>query len=327
MGLRATDFAEHIDAFGRWQSELANHRQSGVRAALLDLRLCARFLTERRLAILNGPALLAFIAWLRTDRHNCPAAVNRKISSVKTYLRFLRFMQVGGAARVPVRELPRIRVPWRGPVQTLSPEEVRRLFAGIDRTSAHGYRDWVICSLLYRLGLRVGEVQALSLDDLDLEQELITVHGKGGKQRLLPLVSDLPDLLRQWLAVRARFYRTRGNPALFLSQKDGRLSVRTIEENFQKLVQHTGPYTIERVTPHTLRHAFATHAVEESDCNLVTLKAVLGHSRLSSTEIYLHPSRKTLRRAVNDHPAGEILAELTGLEILAKQQKWKQQAA
>ncbi|OGV65752.1 MAG: hypothetical protein A3K19_25755 [Lentisphaerae bacterium RIFOXYB12_FULL_65_16] len=320
-------FAEHIEAFGRWQVEVANHRRSGVQAALLDLRLCGRFMHEHGLDALDGPALLEFIAWLRTERHNSPAAANRKISSVKTYLRFLRFMQVDGAAQVPARELPRINVPYSGPIQTLAPEEVRRLLGGIDRTSAHGTRDFVICSLLYRLGLRVGEVAALDVADIDLSEQLITVHGKGGRRRILPLVCDMPDLLRHWLAVRTACFRTRGNDALFLSQKGGRMSVRTIEENFQKLVRHTGPYSVQHVTPHTLRHAFATHAVEESDCNLITLKAVMGHAKLTSTEIYLHPSRKTLRAAVNNHIANDILKELPGMEILTKHQKWRHPAA
>lgn len=295
--------------------------------ALIDLRLCERFMNERGIAFLDGPALLQFISWLRTERGNSPAAANRKISSVKTYMRFLRFSRVEGAGDVPVDELPRINVPWRGPVQTLSPTEVRCLLDGLDRGSAHGYRDFVMYSLMYRLGLRVGEVHALDLDDIDSDELLITVHGKGGKTRVLPLVSDLPDILREWLAIRSAFYRARGNEALFISQKGKRIAIRTIEDNFAKLVRRTGPFTIGKVTPHTLRHAFATHAVEESDCSMVTLKAVMGHARLTSTEIYLHPSRKTLRKAVNDHPAGEILAGIVPLEILAKHQKWKEPAA
>jgi len=327
MYLSSMDFSRHIDAFCVWQLEVTNHRQSGVDATLIDLHLCERFLIENDYAVLDGPALLAFITWLRMERGNEPVSVNRKISSVKTYLRFLRFMQIAGAERVPTRELPRINVSWRGPVQTLSPEEVRRLFDGVDRTSANGFRDFIIYSLMYRLGLRVGEVNALDVGDIDLDELIITVHGKGGKQRILPLVSDMPALLRDWFAVRASSFRTRGKEPLFLSQKGSRIAIRTIEENFQKLVQYTGPYTIEHVTPHTLRHAFATHAVEESDCNMVTLKAVMGHARFTSTEVYLHPSPKTLRKAVNNHPAGEILADLTGLEILSKQQKWKHRAA
>ena len=263
-GLGAAEFARHIEEFGRWQIEVANHRQAGVDATLIDLGLCEQFLREKQLAMLDGPALLQFITWLRRDRENCPATANRKISSVKTYMRFLRFKQVEGASAVPVRELPRINVPWRGPVQTLSPEEVRRLLDGVDRSSAHGCRDFVMYSLMYRLGLRVGEVHALDLDDIDFDELLITVHGKGGKERILPLVSDLPDILREWFAVRSAFYRTRHNDALFISQKGNRIAIRTIEENFHKLVQRTGPFTIERVTPHTLRHAFVTHAVEEN---------------------------------------------------------------
>jgi len=321
--LSAEDFSSRIDEFCRGQVIIWNHRESGVAATALDLRLCARFLGERGLSALNGPALLEFITWLRVDRNNSPASVNRKISSVKTYVRYLRFTQVEGAGAVPTRELPRINVPWQGPVETLSPCDVQRLFGGVDRGSSHGMRDFMMYSLMYRLGLRVGEVHALNVGDIDFDEQLLTVHGKGGKKRILPLVTDLPELLRDWLTVRSSFFRTRGSDALFISQKGNRMAIRTIEENFQKLVERTGPYSIERVTPHTLRHAFATHAIDEGDCNPVTLKAVLGHVRMSSTQIYLHPSRKTQRKAVNDHPANEILSGLVSIEILSKHQNWK----
>jgi integrase/recombinase XerD len=320
MSLAAAEFARCLPRFERWQLDVSNHRPSGVKAALTDLGLMVSFLAERHEDQVDGPALLEFVTWLRRDRANSPAAANRKISSVKTYMRFLRFLQIEGAESVPARELKCVHSPWRGPPQTLRSEEVRRLLDGIDRASAHGCRDFTVCNLLYRLGLRVGEVHRLVTGSVDLEGLTLTVDGKGGRQRVLPLVGDLPDLLRQYLAVRERFYRSRGQSALFLSQKGARLAVRTIEENFAALVARTGPFSIPKVTPHTLRHAFASHAVDGGNCDLVVLKAVMGHAILASTEIYLHPSHETLRRAVNDHPANEILAGLSGVEILSLQQ-------
>lgn len=320
MSLATAEFARCLPQFERWQLDVSNHRPSGVKAVATDLRLMTSFLADRDLDQVDGPALLEFVGWLRRDRGNCPAAANRKISSVKTYMRFLRFLQVEGAGSVPASELKYVHSPWRGPLQTLRSEEVLRLLGGIDRSSAHGVRDFTVCSLLYRLGLRVGEVHRLDTGSLDLEGLTLTVAGKGGRPRVLPLVGDLPELLRQYLAVRQRFYRSRGQSALFLSQKGARLAVRTIEENFAALVARTGPFSIVKVTPHTLRHAFASHAVDGGNCDLVVLKAVMGHAMLASTEIYLHPSHETLRRAVNDHLANELLAGLTGVEILSLQQ-------
>jgi len=320
MSVKTTDFIGMFSEYERYQLVIGNHCVSGVKATMSDLNLMGSFLLDSEIAAVNGPVLLEFISWLRNDRKNGPGATNRKISSVKTYMRFLRFMDIDGAATVPAKELKRIRQPWQGPVNTLSPEGVKHLFDGVDRNSAHGFRDSTIYSLLYRLGLRVGEAHRLDVDDINFEQEAITVKGKGRKERTLALVGDLPDLLRQYLAVRQCCYRTRGQDALFLSQKGNRLAVRTIQENFAALVDRTGPHSIEKVTPHTLRHAFASHAVD-GDCQLLVLQAVMGHASMSSTEIYSHPSRETLRKAVNDHIANEILSGLTALTIFRMRQQ------
>ncbi len=112
--------------------------------------------------------------------------------------------------------------------------------------------------------------------------------------------------------------------ALFVSKKGNRLSARTAQENFQKIVAQAGPFSIKKITPHSLRHAFATHAME-GDADLIVLKAVMGHASIHSTQIYIHPSLETLRKAVNDHIAADILSDLIeeGVVILRMQQKWK----
>ena len=113
----------------------------------------------------------------------------------------------------------------------------------------------------------------------------------------------------------------------FVSKKGNRLSARTAQENLQKIVVQAGPFSIKRITPHSLRHAFATHAIE-GDADLIVLKAVMGHASIHSTQIYIHPSLDTLRKAVNDHVAADILSDLidNGVVILRMQQKWKKAA-
>ncbi|GAH67795.1 unnamed protein product, partial [marine sediment metagenome] len=208
--------------------------------------------------------------------------------------------------------LQRAREPYSGPVETLEPDEVRRILNSIDTDSVLGFRDYLLYSLLYRLGLRIGEALSVNLEDIDLDKELILIHGKGRRNRTLPLVSDIPTLIEKWLCLRRWLSGSEGLNALFISKKGNRLSARKAQDNFQKVIASVGPLSIAKVTPHTLRHAFASHALEEdaTDAKLIVLKSVLGHALLKSTEIYLHPSMKLLRRAVNDHPASEILEDI-----------------
>jgi len=168
---------------------------------------------------------------------------------------------------------------------------------------------------------------SINIKDIDLEKDILTIHGKGRRKRILPLISDMSKLIRTWLDIRPQLYGADVQDALFISKKGNRLAARTAQENFQKLVSQTGPLSLKKVTPHSLRHAFATHAVE-GNADLVVLKAVMGHASIHSTQIYVHPSLKTLRKAVNDHIASDILGELidTGVVILRTQQIWRKAA-
>jgi len=115
-------------------------------------------------------------------------------------------------------------------------------------------------------------------------------------------------------ASRGALLNAKTSECLFLSKKGKPLSLRRAEERFQEIVEAAGPFTVKKVTPHSLRHAFASHAVESSEMKgkdeLLVLKAILGHASLKTTEIYLHPSVNALRKALNDHLASDILAAI-----------------
>lgn len=302
-------FEGGLEAYVTLMVETFNHQPSGMAAARRDLGLLCDFLHQHGLQHLDAETLLQFFATLRRERANQPDSLNRKISSIKSYLRYLRLRQVEGAQAFPIESLKRARQPYPGPIEALSVVEVTRLLGRQDQGSVLGVRNFVLFTLLYRLGLRLGEALALDLGDLDLDGEVLHIHGKGRRARTLPLLADLADLLRRWLLLRGRLFRARTNTALFLSKKGNRLSLRAAEESFASLVARAGPFRLRKVTPHSLRHAFATHAME-GEADLLVLKAALGHAWLKSTEIYLHPSLKVLRQAINDHPASEVLAEL-----------------
>ena len=191
--------------------------------------------------------------------------------------------------------------------EDLSPELLRKYVMW--RCTVLGVRDHLLFWLLYRLGLRLGEALAIDLADVDLANGTLQVHGKGRRERTLPLVDDVTDRIQEWLLLRQRLLRADREPALFLSKKGQRLSPRRAQEVFQAIVAEAGPLSVSRLTPHTLRHSFASHALE-GDADLIVLKAIMGHARIKSTHLYLHPSMRLLRQAVNDHLASEVLATI-----------------
>ncbi len=226
------------------------------------------------------------------------------------YIRYLVSIQAPGAAALPIQYLPRARQPYAGPVKTLEPEEVERLLGSILRDTVLGYRDFTLYTMVYALGLRIGEALAIDIGDIDFYRHTITIHGKGRRERTLPLVAPLMSILRRYRELRGDILNAGESSALFLSKKGRRLSHRAAEENFQKLIKRAGSLSMDKVTPHTLRHSFATHALESDKKDIVRIQKIRGHATLKTTERYLHPSVTMLREAINDHLASDILEEL-----------------
>ena len=303
------DFDAHREEYHKLRLELFNHQESGVNANDRDLDLMSKYFHDHKINAITGEAILEFMVWLKENRKNGAGSINRTNASLKTYCKYLRFIQVKGAENFPIESLPRAKEPYNGPINALEPEEVKCILECIDRDSILGFRDYLLFTLLYRLGLRVGEAVNIDIKDIDFEKEILLIHGKGRKERKLPIMPDLMEQIETWIFHRQKLYKASQNDALFVSKKGNRLSVRTAQENFQKIVQQAGPFSIEKVTPHSLRHAFATHAIE-GEQDLFVLKAIMGHASSKSTEIYLHPSMRILKRAVNKHIASEILCDI-----------------
>lgn len=308
------DFDAYIEDWIKILKKLG-HQPSGLESNQRDIKVLSSYLHDKHISEITGEVILDFITYLCDVRHNDAAAINRKMSSIKSYLRHLHFRRVEGAAKFPIEYLPRAREPYSGPIQALEPEEVKKLLGCIDKNSVLGFRDFLLYSLLYRLGLRLGEVLSINLEDIDFETQILTIHGKGRRERKLPLVSNLPALIEKWLLLRQMLYGAKDSVALFISKKGNRLAQRTAQENFQKIVKTVSPLSLDKVTPHSLRHAFASHAID-GEADLIVLKAVLGHASLKSTEHYIHPSMKVLQKAVNKHISSQILSELIEQNVI-----------
>jgi len=206
------------------------------------------------------------------------ATISRKLAAVRALLRHAL-----GPERVPDARL----APRRGRRLPVTPrvEEVDATLAGLEGSTPLALRNRALVELVYSCGLRSAEAVGLDLVDVDFEQELVHVRGKGGKERVVPLGEEAAHQVARYLRD-ARPQLDRGaSDALFLSARGGRLDTSTL----RRLHPH----------PHQLRHAFATHLLE-GGADLRTIQELLGHSSLSTTQVYSHVDARRLRK-VYDH--------------------------
>jgi integrase/recombinase XerD len=288
--------------------EALNHQDSGIKAVRFDLKIFMSYLEVNKIRQITMDSIMEFIPYLSTVRDNNPDSINRKLSSVKTYLRYLGGKVGRGTAILPLDHMRRVLNGYSGPLKALRPSEVLSIFEKIDRGTILGVRDYLFFNLLYRLGLRIGEAISIDMCDINLEEQTILIHGKGRRERTLPLIGNMPSLLQDWMYLRKEMKNGDQENALFISKKGFRLSQRRAQEKFKDLRLEVGKLSLSKVTPHSLRHAFATHWME-SDLDFRVLQAMMGHAKRESTERYLHPSVETQRNAVKNHLGNELLGK------------------
>jgi site-specific recombinase XerD len=217
----------------------------------------------------------------RARRKLAPATVGRKLAAVRSFLRFSL-----GRSRVP--DIPLAPRRHRRLPDAPRSDEVDAIVEALDGEGALALRNRALIELVYSAGLRSAEAVGLDLADVDFEQESVRVRGKGGKERVVPLGEEAAHRVARYLRD-GRPQLTRGaNNALFLSARGRRLDTSTL----RRLLPH----------PHRLRHAFATHLLE-GGADLRTIQELLGHSSLSTTQIYSHVDGRRLRRVYDRaHP-------------------------
>jgi len=210
-----------------------------------------------------------------------PSSIARRLAAVRSFLRFTL-----GAARVP--EAPFApRQPRRLPDPPRA-SEIETLLAGLEGDGPIALRNRALMELVYSAGLRTAEAVGLDLGDVDFEQEIVHVRGKGGKERVVPLGEEAAWWVATYLERARPQLVSNGQPALFVSVRGQRLDTSTL----RRISPH----------PHRLRHAFATHLLE-GGADLRTIQELLGHSSLSTTQIYSHVDGKRLRRVYDRaHP-------------------------
>lgn len=231
-----------------------------------------------------------------------PGTRARALSAIGQLLLFLR--AEGVAASDPLADLPRPRRGRRIP-RVLSREDVEALLAAPDE-SPLGIRDRAMFETLYAGGLRVSELVGLRLQDLQLEARVCSVFGKGRRERLAPLGDPAVEILERYLAeVRPLWVPdpVSGDPAVFVSRRGHGLTRQAVWYRIRAHARSAGIRAA--LTPHVLRHSFATHLLE-GGADLRSVQELLGHADIGTTEIYTHVSRERLRSLVESrHPRGD----------------------
>lgn len=240
--------------------------------------------------------ILEYIEYLRVVRNNQAAAVNRQVTILKNFYRAMVSMGYLEPRQNPLQNFPKIKgKPLKLPVVLSSPE-IERLLNAPDDNTIIGFRDRAILTLLYSTGIRASECAGLNEEDVDLDAKSIRVTGKGGHQRTIPLNDTVIVALRNYRRVRGLLLP---ESAFFRSRNHGRMSRNTIYERVRKYARQAK--IPKRVSPHKLRHTFATHLVQEG-VSIVTIRDLLGHKLITSTQIYLHVTAEDLRQAAINHP-------------------------
>jgi integrase/recombinase XerD len=273
-----------LEAYGRDVARLAEFAQ--LKGAPTPVDITTRLLRE-------------FVFHLK-DIGLAPSSIRRSISATRTYFRFL--LADGIVMRDPSE---RLETPkrWRTLPDVLTVEEVSRLLAAPTFDDPLAFRDRAMLELAYAAGLRVSEWITLAVRDVLMEDKLVRVFGKGSKERLVPIgrsaIAAVATYVRE---LRPRLEKGSGEGILLLNARGEPLSRMGAWKILRRYVERAG---IEKtVSPHTLRHSFATHLLE-AGADLRAVQEMLGHADISTTQIYTHVDREHLRRVHREyHPRG-----------------------
>jgi integrase/recombinase XerC len=226
-----------------------------------------------------------------------PSSMARKLASLRTFFNYcLRQELVSGN---PAKEVATPKVPKKIP-KFLTVDEVFALLDSPENTEALGSRDKAIMELLYGSGVRVGELVLLDIEDIDLLEGTVKVMGKGRKERIVPIGGKATAALDSYLKLRNALAQNLNDQALFINRRGGRLTARSVERMLNKYIGRCGLQ--KKVTPHILRHTFATHLLG-SGADMRGIQELLGHASLSTTQKYTHVGIENLMKTYDKaHP-------------------------
>jgi len=294
--------AEACSGFESYLRDERGRSAHTVRAYVGDARSLCGFAAIREISTPNAITLALLRNWLATlTREGCSrATIARRAASVRA---FTAWCTRRGLMTVDPGE--RLASPKAGtqlPVvldQSAATRVMEHAAVASDDGAPIAVRDRAIIEMLYATGIRVSELCAIDVRDLDLDRRTVRVTGKGDKQRVVPFGLPASRAVTDWLAIRSDLVGSRSGQAAFLGARGGRIDPRTVRESVHRLTAQAG---VASVSPHALRHSAATHVLE-GGADLRAVQELLGHSSLATTQRYTHVSVERLRTTfIQAHP-------------------------
>jgi len=283
-----TTLKKHIAEFQRWLEVEKGYSSHTVAGYLADLQEFIKHIGEdEKAGTVSSVHIRSFVVGLHGK--NSSSSVARKLSTLRTFFKYLKREKIVEDDPVAAITGPRIgkKIP-----SFLTVDEVFQLLEEPGQKDRFMLRDKAILEFLYSTGIRVAELVSRNISDLDFASEVVSVRGKGNKERLVPIGRHAGAAVKAWLVQREQLMRERAErgrkvekEALFLNGRGSRLTVRSVERLVKSYAQRCGIH--QTVTPHALRHSFATHLLEMG-ADLRSVQELLGHSSLSSTQRYTH---------------------------------------
>ncbi len=290
-------FQHLIDSYKRFLLLERNFSKNSIDAYMRDLRKLIDFAESKdvKLEEINLHHLEEYLAELY-DSKITPRSLSRIISGNRSFFKFMVLNQYREDDPTELLESPRLveKLPT-----VLSIEEIDSILSVIDQSTAEGARNYAIIETLYSCGLRVSELTNLRFQDLYFEEGYIRVEGKGEKQRLVPISETAINKIKNWLEHRKQIDINKGHEdVVFISPRGKAISRITV---FYHVKQYSEMAGIQKdVSPHVFRHSFATHLLERG-ANIRVIQEMLGHEKITTTEIYTHLDKNFLRQEIIEH--------------------------
>ena len=262
-----------------------------------DLSLCANWLRKKQLSLSDADreSILSFLAFKVKSGYK-PRTTARILSSLKRFYQYLIRENIRTDNPCRLVESPKLGRPLP---KVLSERDVESLLKAPDENTDLGLRDLAMLELLYATGLRVSELVSLEMNQLSFTQGLVRVIGKGNKERLVPLGEQALWRLQNYIKkARADILKFKVSEALFVTNRGGAMTRHAFWHLIKRYAQKAG--ISQELSPHTLRHAFATHLLNHG-ADLRVVQMLLGHSDLSTTQIYTHVAQERLKQMYEIH--------------------------
>ncbi len=271
-------FEKYIKEFLKYIVHQKGYSSYTQKSYCIDLKQFLSFLNLTNKTEITKESFSEYMYELYHKKYS-PASIERKIACFCSFSKFL--LKRGYIKYNPFLNVKYPKKPEKLP-NFLTEQEVEKILSSINTDNFIGIRDRTILELLYSSGFRCGELTQLRINDINIANETVKIKGKGGKERIVPVGSYALKFLLDYLNERARFSKS---PFLFINKKGARISDRQVERLVKKYGKKAG--IIKNITPHTFRHTFATHLLDRG-ADLRFVQELLGHSNLSTTQIYTH---------------------------------------